>query len=266
MLGVVRFAFRSLFVSGGILLAISADAACPRVQGSGASLTVTIEGLCGVLCFGSPARRSAQSMGATTMAFSHTAGADRIARCVEEYARNNPGAKVSLMGHSLGGGVAQRTAQALGTRGIGIENLIVFDGRQGNEFRCGSAAGAKYSKPANVKQVLNFYQCGFMPGNTYAEGPGVKNINVRNMHVAIPNDPGVKNAIRDAVASAPAMADAQIPLPRAPSAMPGRLSRSQAALGQRSKDNQPAICLRGGARYLCTYREASQLNSDEGRH
>lgn len=197
-----------LFVVVVFLASLQAKAvSCPRPSSaSNTHLVVTIEGLGGRL-LGSPAQSLAKNLqagnGSANISFSNegtwATGPDHIAKCVAEWKKANPNGKISIMGHSLGGGHANRVADEIGKLGFNVSNMIIFDGREGNELLCGKSAGAKYQKPANVERVANFYQCGWMPGNTYAEGPGVSNIHVSDIdgatHVSMVGHPEVRRRV-----------------------------------------------------------------------
>lgn len=191
-----------------LLLGAPLADACPRVSQTTDHLIVTVEGLMGRVA-GSQAQSLALSVGRPlgmgNMSFSNTdlwtRGSGYVAECVAKWkSERGPGAKVTLMGHSLGGGHVNRIAEKLGQRNIQVKDMIVFDGRNGHELACGGQTGAVFRKPANVQRVTNFYQCGWMPGNTYADAPGVANIHVSDRgdwtHVVMPNDPEVRRRVQ----------------------------------------------------------------------
>lgn len=264
-----------------------------RMQNNGSNnhLVVTIEGLGGRL-LGSQAQRTANALNRgnyTVLSCAQDTDSEAsIARKIIEFKRANPNARITVMGHSLGGGDSVRI---LNSAGVTVDDLIVWDGRDGHELTCGSGNGPKYTKPANVKRVTNFYQCGFMPGRRFKEGQCVRNVNMNAgpmAHTQLPNTSknyvnGILNGERptssEGCSSTVAQNDVteeatpqrRLLVRRPVTSVFNRRSRNVRRRVQvnnkwadHPKANQKALCEGpGGRHYECTYAEASALNYSE---
>ncbi|MCJ8276966.1 MAG: hypothetical protein HRT44_11760 [Bdellovibrionales bacterium] len=116
-------------------------------RGNSNHLVVTIEGLIG-RSLGSQAQRNADSLNRgnyTVLSCAQDTDSElSIASQILNYRRSNPNARLTVMGHSLGGGDAVRL---LGRAGVTIDDLVVWDGRNGSEVTCGNGRGPKYRRP-----------------------------------------------------------------------------------------------------------------------
>lgn len=166
---------------------------CPNFATSN-HLVVTLEGLGGEL-LGSQAlqlARRANHSNYQIANYSHSHAAGIVGNCVERWKRSaGPNARITIIGHSLGGGAAVDLANNLQRRKISVEDMITFDGRYGNEGGC-LIRGTfnprlKLSKPYNVKNVRNYYQRNdICPGRLFLEGHGVQNIPMQSSHIGLP--------------------------------------------------------------------------------
>jgi hypothetical protein len=156
-------------------------------RGNSNHLVVTIEGLGGRL-LGSQAQRTATALNRSNYSIlscaQDTDSELSIASQIVNYKRNNPNARITVMGHSLGGGDSVRLLERAGVK---IDDLVVWDGRNGSELRCGAGNGPKYRRPKNVTRVTNFYQCGFMPGRRFQAESCVRNVQMSAGHVSLPS-------------------------------------------------------------------------------
>ncbi len=254
---------------------------CPETSTSN-HLVVTLEGLGGEL-LGSPAYRlanRANTNGYQIARYSHRHSSSTIAACVRRWLSSTGGGNVSIVGHSLGGGAANQLAATLASQGVNVRDMIVFDGREGSEIRCGGNGGPTYNKPENVDNVFNFYQCGGLPGRTYAAGSGVHNMRLNSSHIALPSTDAANNlagrrlnagvvthrqeslvAATESLVFRPALSELGVAL--------NDEGRGRARVGNswdnHPKAEQPAICFNHGVRYECTYAEASRNSYDSAR-
>lgn len=133
-------------------------------------------------------------------AYSHVNGPSSGAQCAAIWKEiHGKNLRITVVGHSLGGGrAAMQLADRLAKQGITIDDLMILDGRTGQEITCGAGAGPKYQKPTNVVRATAIYQCGFMPGRTFEDGPGVTNIQADAgplAHINLPGTSVAQNAL-----------------------------------------------------------------------
>lgn len=170
---------------------------CPDFTTSN-QLVVTFEGLGGET-FGSPVHSLAKEVNFSEYQiarFAHNHTPATIAACIRRWMVQTPESKVSIMGQGLGGSTAYRVAKVMGDQGMNIENLILFDGREGNEKSCRKYQGPHYRKPKNVRYVFNYFQCGRLPGRRFASSKGVYNYKLKSSHVLLPKTPVAKKFSR----------------------------------------------------------------------
>jgi len=249
-------------------------------------LVITMEGLMGGIHGRAydlaTSARSASGSNYAVQAYSHAGGPSLAVACVNAWKKvHGNSLRLTLIGHSLGGGAVIDTANRLAASGVKVQDLVIFDGREGHEVACGDA-GYKYSKPSNVISATAFYQCGFMPGRSFNDGPGVRNIKMDAgpfAHVGLPGTSTAKQVVQ-ALLSKPTLsptvevADTNITEP-APVPV-GTLNAEEAdgepvvevgppvaAASADSKAQQPAWCFKFGARYRCTYEEATRQQYEE---
>jgi hypothetical protein len=119
--------------------------------------------------------------------FSHALGPERIATCAREWQSvHGDRLRVTVMGHSLGGGQALiKTADNLEQIGIQIDTLVSLDGRNGPERRCGDKE-QPYVQPRNVDRVYNFRRCGLGLDGREWTGTHVQNFLVNSPHSSVP--------------------------------------------------------------------------------
>ena len=260
----------------------TAFASCPS-QSTSSHLVITMEGLYGGVNGRSHRLASSyQSAGGYQIAsFAHLdslaarSSQSLIASCASAW-KNRFGSKarITLIGHSLGGGDVVKVARALGSRGMRVNDMIVMDGREGNEVACGdSRFGRRYSKPRNVSRVTNFYQCGFMPGNKFRKGKGVNNIKIPaalGQHVNMPSHGTVRSVVggiltRGKVANKRPVATKRPPRRRRPvlaglfkKPVFGFRSRGKNPWRNHHKANRKAKCPKMGRWVECSWAEASQ--------
>lgn len=236
-------------------------------------LVISMEGLLGGFD-GRAARYARQTLAdagreGTVVPFSHIQSSS-AARCAAAWkAVHGNSLRVTFVGHSFGGGLGAFPAiEAMGRSGITIQNLIVFDGRMGNEMVCGAFGGPTFRRPANVEHVTNFYQCGAgLPGRTFVEDGHVDNIRLPAAmfgHVNLPSNRYARGVGANLFARrVPALNPTYTPVAatpkyRAPSRIPATRASISPRYIPRNKDNQPAKCFRFGATIPCTYKQATE--------
>lgn len=106
------------------------------------------------------------------------------------------GGKISVVGHSFGGGIATfKFADQLNQSGVPIENAVTLDPRNmGNDTNYAMTRNFnQYQKPPNVNNFTNFYQ------NSGLRGYGVEganNINLQSSHVGLAREEQVYTHVR----------------------------------------------------------------------
>ena len=275
----------------GVLLFLASHASwggCPRAMSS-THIVVTIEGLGGRV-FGSKARtvaRSVNQSGYDIADFTHNTPASTIAKCVQEWKKAHGNkTRVSILGHSMGGPTADKVARELIRYGTPVNAMFLFDSRHGSDqFACGRRSPQTFAKPSNVKKLINFHQCGALAGRRYS-GSGVENIELNGVpHGSLPQSTPAINRLssilngltsKQSNPSAPLLAQSS-PTEQLQSASSTSeyespflfkaSSRSQTGdrWSKHPKANQSAWCFRGGARYECTWQEASRQSYSESQ-
>ena len=180
-----------------IILLFSCDGLafrCPKKTYSN-HLVITFEGLGGET-YGAPVYNLASEVNLTNFQiarFANNSTPATISACIRRWLTNTPFGKVSILGQGIGGGTAYRVARTMGTQGMNVENLILFDSREGDEKTCDSDSAKKYFKPRNVKYVFNYYQCGRLPGRQFVETKGVYNYELDSSHILLPKTEAAKS-------------------------------------------------------------------------
>lgn len=167
--------------------------------------------------------------------------------------------RLTFIGHSFGGGRGGMSAvKKMSQAGIVIQDLIVFDGRIGNELRCGQNGGQQFQRPSNVERVTNFFQCGGMPGRTFTEETGrVANYELTgSSHINLPSHPDARDV------GAAVIRRNEFTQVTPSSALIATPSNKQLHVAThaptKDRSDRPAKCERNGIFYDCTYKEATQ--------
>jgi len=124
-------------------------------------------------------RISAEKLGLQVEVHEHE-DQDAAVGKVEKVLRDNPSAKVAVVGHSLGGDSAVEVSQTLGKKDIEVDLLVQID----------SVGAFDEKKPANVKRGINIFSTSGDGIDGARQVEGSVNVGLEGTtHTDIDNDP-----------------------------------------------------------------------------
>lgn len=116
-------------------------------------------------------------------------------KCIRYWKEKDPNINVVMFGHSCGGVAALDTAKELssGSNPVQIDSVMTLDPVCGaNALQCAENIPAPtFQKPANIKNLVNFYQCG--GGLMGKKIDGGLNCKVTSAHTLMPQRGFVKD-------------------------------------------------------------------------